>query len=108
MKTKEDIVANWLPRYTGIPLKEWGEYILLTNFSYYVHLFAEKFKVKMTGEDKPMQSATAGATANVGGEVSGGSAGASAVGAISAAAGGLNLGALTGKVPPSTGRLPSQ
>lgn len=59
MKTKGDIVANWLPRYTGIPLKEWGEYILLTNFSNYIHLFAEWNNVPVKGLDKPMASAHA-------------------------------------------------
>ena len=28
MKTKEEIVTNWLPRYTGTPLKNFGKYIL--------------------------------------------------------------------------------
>lgn len=59
MKTKEEIVENWLPRYTGVALDEFGEYILLTNFSGYVQLFAEKFKVEIKGRDKPMQVATA-------------------------------------------------
>ncbi len=59
MKTKQDIVANWLPRYTGIPLKEWGEYILLTNFSNYVTMFAAWNNVEIKGRDKPMSSAHA-------------------------------------------------
>jgi AMP nucleosidase len=59
MKTKEEIVNDWLPRYTGRPLKEFGEYILLTNFINYVEFFAEKFKVEVIGRDRPMQSATA-------------------------------------------------
>lgn len=59
MKTKEDIVANWLPRYTGIPLNEWGEYILLTNFSNYITMFAEWNNVPVMGLDKPMESAHA-------------------------------------------------
>ena len=59
MKTKEDIVKNWLPRYTGKQLKEFGDYILLTNFSNYVNLFAEWNGVEVTGKDKPMQCATA-------------------------------------------------
>ncbi len=59
MKTKQDIVANWLPRYTGIPLKEWGEYILLTNFSNYINMFAEWNNVPVQGIDKPMASAHA-------------------------------------------------
>ena len=60
MKSKEDIVKNWLPRYTGEELKNFGKYILLTNFSNYVHLFAEWHNVKVVGEDKPMQCATSG------------------------------------------------
>lgn len=59
MKTKEQIVANWLPRYTGQALDTFGRYILLCNFSNYVHLFAEKFGVEVNGRDKPMLSATA-------------------------------------------------
>lgn len=59
MKNKQEIVENWLPRYTGVPLEEFGEYILLTNFISYIHMFAEQFGVEVQGEDKPMQSATA-------------------------------------------------
>jgi AMP nucleosidase len=58
MKSKQDIVENWLPRYTGIPNEDFGEYILLTNFINYVHMFAEKFNVPVEGEGRPMQSAT--------------------------------------------------
>lgn len=59
MKNKQEIVENWLPRYTGVPLNEFGEYILLTNFQGYVVMFAEKFGVEIRGTDKPMESATA-------------------------------------------------
>ena len=59
MKTKLEIVQNWLPRYTGLELKDFGEYILLCNFSNYVNLFAEMHKVPIVGADKPMQCATA-------------------------------------------------
>lgn len=59
MKTKEEIVKDWLPRYTGRPLHEFGEYILLTNFDNYIEMFATKFGVEILGKDKPMQSATA-------------------------------------------------
>lgn len=58
MQTKEAIVANWLPRYTATPLEEFGEYILLTNFTYYVECFAKKFKTVIRGQDRPMQTAT--------------------------------------------------
>jgi AMP nucleosidase len=59
MKTKEDIVSNWLPRYTGQDLKDFGEYIILVNFSLYVDLFAKWYKVKVKGNDKAMSNATA-------------------------------------------------
>ncbi|MES2591899.1 MAG: AMP nucleosidase [Bacteroidota bacterium] len=59
MKSKEEIVANWLPRYTGKPLESFGKYILLTNFSKYVKMFAEWNNVSIDGSDMPMPSATA-------------------------------------------------
>lgn len=59
MKTKEEIVNDWLPRYTGRPLSEFGEYILLTNFQLYVEMFAEKYKVPILGLDKNMPNAHA-------------------------------------------------
>ena len=59
MKTKEEIVNNWLPRYTGEPLESFGEYILLTNFQHYVNLFAEQTGAEIKGLDKAMSSATA-------------------------------------------------
>ncbi len=60
MKTKNEIVANWLPRYTGTPLSEFGKYILLVNFSNYVRQFARWNRVPVRGEDRPMLNATAG------------------------------------------------
>ena len=59
MKTKEEIVANWLPRYTKRSLNDFGEYILLTNFNKYVELFADKFNVPVLGRDANMTSAHA-------------------------------------------------
>ena len=59
MKTKEEIVDNWLPRYTGEKTENFGKYILLTNFSHYVDLFALWHSVKLTGKDRPFQTATA-------------------------------------------------
>ena len=59
MQTKNDIVENWLPRYTGTELHEFGEYILMTNFSNYVNLFAEMHGVEVKGRGKAMQTATA-------------------------------------------------
>lgn len=58
MKTKKDIVENWLPRYTGVELEDFGKYILLTNFKNYVYKFAEMYNVDVQGEDKAMQVAT--------------------------------------------------
>lgn len=59
MKTKQEIVSNWLPRYTGEELENFGKYILLTNFSNYVQLFAKEHNCAIIGEGKPMQCATA-------------------------------------------------
>jgi AMP nucleosidase len=58
LKTKEEIVQNWLPRYTGKAINEFGKHILLTNFSGYVKMFAEWNKVEIEGQDRPMQTAT--------------------------------------------------
>ena len=60
MKTKEEIVKNWLPRYTGEKLENFGKYLLLTNFSNYVQLFAEWYDAKVADMYKPMQCVTAG------------------------------------------------
>ncbi len=59
MKTKEEIVNNWLPRYTGTPLREFGKYILLVNFEDYLHMFSEWYNVPIRGMDKPMPNVTA-------------------------------------------------
>lgn len=56
---KSRIVKDWLPRYTGMPLEKFGEYILLVNFGNYVRMFADKNEVPVYGADKPMQAATA-------------------------------------------------
>ena len=60
METKQQIVTDWLPRYTGVPLKQFGRYVLLTNFDRYVELFAQWHRVPVHGRHKPMLSATAG------------------------------------------------
>lgn len=60
LKMKEDIVANWLPRYTGRPLSDFSNFILLTNFSKYLTLFSEwNDHAPIMGLDKPMQSVSA-------------------------------------------------
>ncbi|MBW7847259.1 MAG: AMP nucleosidase [Bacteroidales bacterium] len=58
MKTKKEIIDNWLPRYTGQPLHEFGEYILLTNFGQYLELFSEWHNVPIIGHENPMPCAT--------------------------------------------------
>ena len=58
MLTKSEITKNWLPRYTGMPLDEFGDYILVTNFGDYVRRFAKMFDCKIYGEDRTMQAAT--------------------------------------------------
>jgi len=58
MLTKNQITRNWLPRYTGMPLEEFGQYILLTNFGNYVRRFSELFDCEIYGEDRAMQAAS--------------------------------------------------
>ena len=58
MLTKLDLVQDWLPRYTGMPLDRFGDYVLLTNFRTYINRFAEKFGCQVYGADRPMQAAT--------------------------------------------------
>ena len=59
MITKDEIVKDWLPRYTGSELESFGKYILLTNFKNYVELFAKIHKVEINGKNRPMPNATA-------------------------------------------------
>jgi AMP nucleosidase len=58
LKTKLDIAKNWLPRYTGTQIDEFGDYLLLTNFHNYVTKFAEEFNCEIKGIGRPMQTAT--------------------------------------------------
>ncbi|TXK64901.1 AMP nucleosidase [Alkalisalibacterium limincola] len=59
MKDKNEIVQNWLPRYTGVPLEAFGEHVLLTNFGGYLNTFARLTGAQIVGLDRPMSSATA-------------------------------------------------
>ncbi len=59
METKDDIVRDWLPRYTGTKLEDFGKYIILVNFGNYVYRFAEWHGVEVHGKDRPMVNATA-------------------------------------------------
>jgi AMP nucleosidase len=58
MISKQELVTDWLPRYTGMPLDKFGDYILLTNFHDYVLNFASRFNCRIYGEDRPMQATT--------------------------------------------------
>jgi AMP nucleosidase len=53
---RQKIAESWLPRYTGMPLDRFGDYILLTNFDYYLKRFAEKFDCEVFGRGRPMQA----------------------------------------------------
>tara|TARA_B100001093_G_scaffold516559_2_gene595647 strand:+ start:2559 stop:3344 length:786 start_codon:yes stop_codon:yes gene_type:complete len=57
-ETKYQIAKDWLPRYTGMALKDFGHQILLTNFSHYISLFSDRFDVPIYGNNKPMQACT--------------------------------------------------
>ena len=58
MKTKKEIVENWLTRYTGQELDDFGKFILLTNFDHYVDLFCELQKTTIVDTNKNMPCAT--------------------------------------------------
>ncbi|MDG1840733.1 MAG: AMP nucleosidase [Crocinitomicaceae bacterium] len=59
MKTKHEIIVNWLPRYTGLKKSEVGDYILLTNFQHYLNEFSQINNCKIKGLDKAMPNASA-------------------------------------------------
>ena len=58
MKTKQEIVNDWLTRYTGTELDEFGQHILLTNFGGYLDIFAELYNVPIKGKGKAMPTVT--------------------------------------------------
>jgi len=62
MKTKEEIVDNWLVRYTKRPLEKFDKHILLTNFNNYVELFAEMFKVPVYRDGNMLNASAEGIT----------------------------------------------
>lgn len=59
MRTKQEIVENWLPRYTNMSLDGFGQYILLTNFNNYVDIFCDKFGIEKPDYKANMRCATA-------------------------------------------------
>lgn len=58
MAERLDIARDWLPRYTGMAIDQFGDWVLLTNFMGYLRHFAEKFGCEIHGDDRPMQAAT--------------------------------------------------
>lgn len=58
MKSKADIVQDWIKRYTGSSPENFGDWILLTNFQNYVDKFAERFDTQINGRGGPMTSTT--------------------------------------------------
>lgn len=59
MKTREDIVGNWLVRYTHRPLDYFTKYVLITNFHNYVDLFCEQCGVEPVEYDANMRAVSA-------------------------------------------------
>ena len=59
MKTKQEIVENWLPRYTGTQITDFGKCVLLTNFYNYLELFSSWYDAPVRGKEKVMPSCTA-------------------------------------------------
>jgi AMP nucleosidase len=59
VRTKQDIVKNWLPRYTGLELDEFKSHILLTNFDNYLEIFCEMTGAVVKRPDRNMRVAIA-------------------------------------------------
>ena len=59
MKTKTEIIRNWLPRYTGNRLEDFGKYILLANFNIYLDLFASQHGTDIVDRNVAMPTVNA-------------------------------------------------
>ncbi len=59
MRTKQEIVSNWLPRYTGVPVEDFKKHILLTNFDNYLEIFCQQTGAKVERRDRAMTVAVA-------------------------------------------------
>ncbi|MEO8590915.1 MAG: AMP nucleosidase [Flavobacteriales bacterium] len=59
MRTKEEIVTNWLPRYTGMPLEAFKPHVLLTNFDNYLDIFCKLSGATIPVANKAMKVAVA-------------------------------------------------
>lgn len=58
MKTKSEIAYDWLPRYTGLPVDAFGDYVLLINFNHYFKQFIDSFDCRVGKRGCPMIAAT--------------------------------------------------
>ncbi len=59
MRTKQEIVSNWLPRYTGVEAADFKKHLLLTNFDNYLDLFCQLTGAAIVAKDKAMKVAVA-------------------------------------------------
>ena len=59
MRTKQEIVENWLPRYTKRAIEDFTPFILLTNFNKYLEIFSDCYEVPILGQDANMPNASA-------------------------------------------------
>jgi AMP nucleosidase len=59
VRTKQEIVNNWLPRYTGLELNEFTPHILLTNFENYLDIFCQQTGATVPVANKAMKVAVA-------------------------------------------------
>lgn len=59
MRTKQEIVSNWLPRYTGVEAADFKKHLLLTNFDNYLDLFCQLTGAQVVAKDKAMKVAVA-------------------------------------------------
>lgn len=57
MKTKSEIIENWLPRYTAIPTGSYNKHILLTNFHGYLEMFASLNNTQIVDRNVAMPAA---------------------------------------------------
>jgi AMP nucleosidase len=58
MVSKYEIAKDWLSRYTGMSVDQFGDYILLTNFHNYFLDFVERFNCDLFGAGRFMQATT--------------------------------------------------
>ena len=59
MKTKQEIVGNWLVRYTKHDLESFSDFVLLTNFNNYIDIFCDINGVEPVDYSANMRTATA-------------------------------------------------